>query len=386
VDRTAVDPPSVKRGKTSRRGPTLRAASFEDYEQIDRLGSRHGLKAESYEDWSNLWLGNPSYREVRAGWNIGWVLEDENRRIVGSMGNIPLAYEFEGRRVLVASGHSWVVEPEYRGAGLSLLDRLINQPGVDLYVNSTNSAAGAPSVNALQCKHVPVGVWDESGFWITHYQGFVQSFLTLRNFPLAGPLSYPLSAAVALKDRLTSKTWGAGDVEVQACPAFDERFDEFWVELKRRNPHLLLAVRTREALAWHYKALLSSNRLWIATVVNGPRLVAYAVFDRSDKTGIGLKRVRLVDFQSLDGDDDAQVLPLLSWALRKCRGEGIHVLEHFGRWLEKGGLLDGIAPYRRRLPSWIHVYRANDPALAEKLRDPRAWAPSLFDGDASLVC
>jgi hypothetical protein len=48
-------------------------------------------------------------------------------------------------------------------------------------------------------------------------------------------------------------------------------------------------------------------------------------------------------------------------------------------------VLDRIAPYRRRLPAWIYVYRANDPGLAESLRDPQVWVPSLFDGDASLV-
>jgi hypothetical protein len=383
VDRTE-GLPSLKRGRKPRRGPTLRAASFEDYEQIDRLGSRYGLKAKSYEEWSNLWLGNPLYREVQDRWSIGWVLEDEDHRIVGSVGNIPVSYQLGERGILAASSHSWVAEPEYRSAALLLLDNLINQRGVDLFITTTNSAASTPGTDAFQCARVPVGVWDESAFWITHHRGFVESFLTLRNYPLAKPLSYPLSAAAFLKDRLTGKAWGGSDVEIKACPAFDERFDEFWVELKARCPHLLLAVRTREVLEWHYKSLLSSNRLWIAAVVDGPRLVAYAVFDRSDKPSIGLKRVRLVDFLSLDGGA-ALLLPLLSWALRKCQDEGIHVLEHFGRWLEKGALLDRIAPYRRRLPTWIYVYRANDPGLAERLKDPRVWVPSLFDGDASLV-
>jgi hypothetical protein len=384
VDRTADGVPSVKRGKKRPRGPKLRPANFEDYEQIDRLGSRYGLKAKSYEEWSNLWLGNPLYQQIQAGWDIGWVLEDEDHRIVGSVGNIPVSYQFEGRTILAASSHSWVAEPEYRSAALLLLDHLINQRGVDLFVTTTNSAASTPGVDAFQCTRVPVGVWDESAFWITGHRGFVESFLTLKNYPLAKPLSYPLSAAVFLKDLLARKAWGAGDVEVKACPAFDERFDDFWAELKTRSPHLLLAVRTREVLEWHYKSLLSSNRLWIATVSDGSRLVAYAVFDRSDKSAIGLKRVRMVDFQSLDGGT-ATLLPFLSWALKKCREEGVHVMEHFGRWLEKGGLLDGIAPYRRRLPTWIYVYRANDPRLAESLRDPRVWVPSLFDGDASLV-
>jgi hypothetical protein len=34
---------------------------------------------------------------------------------------------------------------------------------------------------------------------------------------------------------------------------------------------------------------------------DGRRLVAYAIFDRPDNPKYGLRRVRLVDFQSLDG-------------------------------------------------------------------------------------
>ena len=383
VDSPAQAAKAAKVRPKGGRGPKLRQASFTDYDQIAQLESQYGLKAKSYEEWSHLWLGNPLYRELEGGWSIGWVLEDDNNQIVGSMGNIPLLYEFEGRRLLAASGRSWVAAPEHRSAALLLLDHVINQRHVDLYVNTTVNPASAAAVGVFQCLRVPVGIWDESAFWITHYQGFLASFLARENWRLAKPLRYPLSAAVYLKDRLMKKALGAGDVEVKACPAFDDRFEDFWVDLKGRNPHLLLAVRTREVLEWHYKYALLNNRLWIVTVLDGPRIVAYAVFDRRDNE-FGLKRARLVDFQSLEGGT-ALLSPLVSWALKRCRVEGIHVLENVGRWLEKGELFDTIAPYRRKLPTWVYFYRANNPALAQSLRERRAWAPSLFDGDASLV-
>jgi hypothetical protein len=384
VSHTAEGLEAARSGRKPRRGPRLRPARFEDHEQIDRLGSRYGLKPKSYEEWSHLWLGNPVYQDVQDRWSIGWVLEDENARIVGSMGNIPVTYELDGRTLLAASGHAWVTEPEYRSAALLLLDRVVSQQGVDLFVNTTNSAASTPGVDALQCIRVPAGLWDQSAFWITGYRGFLRSYVALKHPSLANPLSYPLAAAVFVKDRLMRKTWRANDAQIRVCPAFDERFDEFWVALKRRQPGMLLAVRTREVLEWHFKSLLTSNRLWIAGVADGERLAAYAIFDRSDKPALGLKRVRLVDFQSLDGGP-ALLPPLLAWALGRCRDEGIHVLEYFGRWLEEGEVVGTIAPYRRRLPTWIFLYRAHDPALAQRLQDRRAWAPTLYDGDASLV-
>jgi hypothetical protein len=230
---------------------------------------------------------------------------------------------------------------------------------------------------------VPVGVWDEYAFWIPNYQDFLRRFLTRKNYPLAKPLSYPLSAAVFFRDWITKKPLSSGDVEVEVCPTFDERFDDFWADLRKCSQHLLLAVRTREVLEWHYKYALSDNRVWIVTVVDRSRIVAYAIFDKKEYPS-GLKKVRLVDFVSLDGGTTL-LAPLLVWALRKCREDGVHKLVSIGRWLAKGEWLESIAPYRGKLPAWMYFYRANSPGLAERLRDGTAWAPSLFDGDAGLL-
>ena len=347
------------------------------------LESRYGLERRSYEEWSHLWLDNPFYRELQPGWAIGWVLEDANKQIVASVSNIPLWYEFQGKKILAATGRAQVAEPEYRSASLFLLDRLINQRNVDLYLNNTMTAEAAPSFSAFECPRVPVGVWDESAFWITHYRGFFESLLTRKSYSLAKSLSFPLAAVASLKDRVAALPLRYDDVEVVVCPGFDDRFDEFWTDLRGRNPHLLLAVRTREVLEWHFRYAQRNNRLWIGTVVDGPRLAAYAILDRRDNAQIGLKRARLVDFQSLDGSTTL-LAPLLSWAVRKCRDEGIHTLENTGRWLEKGELITSVAPHRRRLSTWTYFYRAINPGLTESLRDRRAWAPSLFDGNASL--
>jgi hypothetical protein len=369
--------------KNPGRGTRLREASYRDYEQIAALESRYGLGIVSPERWHHIWLNNPEYRDLQRCWTIGWVIEDDNGQIVASIGNVPLSYELAGKRILAVSGRSWVADLPYRSKALSLLDRVINQPNVDLYLNNTVSPKSANAVNVFDCSRVPVGLWDESAFWITNYQGFVERLLATKAHGLAKPLSYPFSAAAFLKDRLTTKGLRAGDVEVKFVAAFDDRFDDFWTDLKRINPHVLLAVRTREVLEWHFKYALLDNRLWIATVVDNTRVAAYAIFDRQNSGAFGLTRTRLVDFQSLDGST-ALLEPLLCWTLRTCRNEGIHVLEIVGRWLEKGEFIEAVAPHRRKLEAWRFVYRANNPGLATTLRDPRTWAPSQFDGDATL--
>ena len=278
------------------------------------------------------------------------------------------------------SGRSWVADVAYRSKALSLLDRVINQPNVDLYLNNTVSPNAVNAVSAFDCSRVAVGLWDEFAFWITNYQGFVERLLAKKTSRLAKLLSYPFSAAAFLKDRLTSKGLHGGDVEVKSVAAFDDRFDDFWTSRNGMNSHVLLAVRTREVLEWRFKYALLENRLWIATVVDSPRLVAYAIFDRLDSRTFGVTRMRLVDFQSLDGTT-ALLEPLLCWALVKCRSKGLHMLEIVGRWLEKGEFIETVAPHRRKLEAWRFMYRANNASLATTLRDPRACAPSLLDGE-----
>src|SRR5437016_4936645 len=59
----------------------------------------------------------------------------------------------------------------------------------------------------------------------------------------------------------------------------------------------------------------------------------------------------LEDEQSLE-NGPSMLGSLLSWILRKCRSEGNHMLEHTGRWLEKGGIHGS----RRTLPVEIHIF------------------------------
>jgi hypothetical protein len=98
---------------------------------------------------------------------------------------------------------------------------------------------------------------------------------------------------------------------------------------------------------------------------------------------LGLKRLRLIDFQSLDGKNEL-VVPMISQALKRCRHEGIHMLEIIGFGPEKQRIINSIAPHRRVLSSWLYFYKTSDHYLAKALQDPRSWDPSCLDGDASL--
>jgi len=361
---------------------SIREATFEDYPQIAAVQTRNGLKPKIREEWEHFWTDNPVFKKL-SNWPIGWVAENENGEIVGYIGNIPLSCHFQGREIIASGTHAVVMDTGYRAYASFLLRRQLNQKAAQLNLSSTANPNSSRMAEAMRCLRVPAGNWSQSVFWITNHRGFLASALERKGWPKV--LAYPASAALSLKDRFSNAhAWAhQNGCQVSTCSMFDERFDRFWMELKTAYPDRLLANRSREVLQWHFKYALAQNRAWIVTVGDDSRLLAYAVFYKRDNPAFDLKRVRLIDFQILNGNSHLLV-PMLSWGLLRCQKEGVHMLEAFGFRPEKQSVIDSLNPYRRQLPSWLYYYKTRDKALLEQLRNPGVWDPTSFDGAANL--
>lgn len=361
----------------------VRGVSLEDHAQVAELESRHSLETKTTDEWRHLWVNNPTYKELAKNWPLGWALEDSNRKIVGYIGNIPLSYEFQGKKLLVATSHAWVVDSQYRSYSILLLEYFFAQTNVDLYLTTTLNRAAFDGFQLFKPSPVPVGDWDSTRFWITNYSGFLCSLLTAKGVPFAKPLSYALSLPAFLKDQLSRRSNRSNEISVEFIPHFDERFDAFWEDLKSIRSRFLLATRTRETLDWHFKYALLRDEAWIVCITDGSRLLAYSIFYCQDNAKFGLKRVRLADFQCLT-DDNSLLLPILCAALERCRCDGIHMLEVAGLCPAKTQVIEKLGPYQRKLSTWYAFYKANGALISECLRDPKAWDLSWFDADSSL--
>jgi hypothetical protein len=311
-------------------------------------------------------------------------MESAGGEIVGSISNIPASYHFRGELLLGAASAGWVVDADYRCFSLALLNRFAEQKDVDLTFSTTTSRFAEVGFRIFRFSRVPLGRWDQSAFWITDYLGFLNGFLKKKSTPLARILRYPTAAALVFRNKLRNSGLeeDTSRWDIEPCTEFDGRFDEFWEELTRENPNSLLSVRTSEALRWHFSCSLKQQNVWILTAARGSRLVAYAIFDRQDRLDWDLKRVRLVDFQFLKSFEGV-LRSALIWTLNECRNQGIHMLE-CGCLLDRPGFPKIAAPYRRTLHSWLYYYKAKPASLSNTLQAPDVWAPSFYDGDASL--
>jgi len=369
-------------GKVTSSATKIREAALQDYAQIAALQKRNGMPAKTQQQWEHLWTDNPVFQRLEK-WPIGWVAENEANEVVGYIGNIPLAFHFGGRELLSCCIHAIIVEPRYRGCAGFLLRRMLRQKTPDFILTNTANSNSAKLNDAFRQPRVPTGHWDRSVYWITEYRGFLAG--ALKNKGLPAVLARPAAALLRLRDRfIKANHWMTSNQgKVQSCTGFDERFDVFWDTLKRTHPERLMADRSRATLQWHFHHPLADGKAWVATVGNGKELAAYAVFLRQDNTEVGLRRVRMVDFQTLNGDVQLLV-PLLAWAVNECQKQGIHMLEAFGFRPEKQRVIETVAPYRRTFPWWWYYYQTVNPSLKTPLQNPDAWDPSQYDGDASL--
>jgi hypothetical protein len=265
------------------------------------------------------------------------------------------------------------------------LSKFFGQKNVDLFVNTTVNAKAAKLQEAFHALRVPAGAWDRSAFWVTNYRAFTASLMARKGMAGVTSLSYPLSAGLFVRDTLARNVlWGRHNgVRPQFGAQFDERFDVFWEQIRTHRAQELLATRSRQALDWHFRHSLASNKAWLLTVSKGDELAAYAILCRQDNPSYELQRMRLIDFQALPGQTEL-LRPILSHALQRCHDEGVHMLEAMGFSAEKQRVIDSTAPHYRELGAWRYFYKAKDEELAKRLRDPEVWDPCCFDGDASL--
>jgi hypothetical protein len=97
----------------------LRPAVFADAEAINKVHLRNGMGTFDTASWRFCWESYPFAQEF-ANVPIGWVMEPSDGTVVGTIGNVHIMYEMNGRRFKTAIAAAWAVDPPSRGKSLSL--------------------------------------------------------------------------------------------------------------------------------------------------------------------------------------------------------------------------------------------------------------------------
>jgi hypothetical protein len=362
--------------------PRLREASFADFADIHRLESEFFSEVFPLDERRAVFEENPLWPRLADRWPVGWVLEDSSGTIVGSVTNVPSRYLYRGEEKICANGHSWVTTFEHRAYAALLMDEYFNQDGVDL---ALTPVVGPDALGIWRAygTPMPLGEWTRIAYAVTNRRAFAREALAMLGVPWAAGLSVPVAAALAAKEALRPRSLPEtpDGVEIVESRGFDERFEVFWEELRAREHDMLLAVRDRATLEWHFGLPLRAGRLWVYTANRDGRIRAYLVIKQLDRAN-GIHSMMLIDYQTVDTAID--LLPgLVRAAASRCASEGNSVLEHRGCEVPKMRSFDEFAPYRRNTGAWAFHFLAFDPVLAAELTRPTVWDPSDYDGGVS---
>jgi hypothetical protein len=372
--------------------PVIREACYSDCEAIGALKRRNGLSTELTTDrWVGLWRENPAMPQDQSV-PIGWVLEHEGN-VVGYLGNIPIHYEFRGKRLLAAAASGFAVDTEYRSHSLRLSAAFFSQKNVDFLLNTTANMAVGTVFQLCKAQKISQADYDKALLWIVDMRGFATSLLRHRGHgarvsAFGGAMLAPALRFAALfrkhgRVRLPEEV-AACETSVLEANAIGVAFDEFWQRTLADRAECLLADRSARALRWHFgPGSARARQTRIVCAWRASRLAGYAALTHEDTENIGLTRSRIADLIA-DGDDPDIIDALLHATFQQARADGSHVLELIGfpKRIRARSVAGGA--YVRQLPSWPFWYKVVAPDLSESFSRETTWYGCSYDGDASL--
>ncbi|HYL83570.1 MAG TPA: hypothetical protein VE263_05000 [Candidatus Angelobacter sp.] len=366
---------------------SLREAQFSDFEQVCALNLRLGQGPDSVENWRRLWRENPALAGTKEAAPIGWVLETSHE-IVGFLGSIPLQYEFRGAVLRAAATCRFAVDPAYRAFSHLLVVSFFRQKNIDLFLNTTATAAAAKMMTAVKASPMPQSDYGTVLFWVLDARQFtkavfdkmgVQKSLQGAGSAIAALL---LKADRAIRSRAPRATSSKYRIQKTSVHEAGPEFERLWSDFARHTPRLW-ARHSWEVLRWHFDPPGNRRVSVVLGCYAGDELMGYAVVRHEPCCAGEIRRSLVADLLARE-DDPEVVEQLLAAALGSAQDAGCHVLEVMGFPDSIRQVARRSKPYARGYPAHPFYFKARDRDLQEALIDRDAWYACPFDGDATL--
>ena len=353
----------------------IRTATFADAQAIAQVHKRNGMGDLDVVFWRSRWEAYPFAAEFR-DIPIGWVLETEDRSIVGILDNVHMLYELEGKRLKGAITSGWAVDPAYRGKSLQLMTTSLRQKGVDLWMDTSANLAASQILTAMKIPRIPIPDYGAPCFWAVRPRAFAQAALVRKAIPGAALLAWPAGLALLTRDIFRGSGRGRQKSTVRRIREFDDRFEGFWRNISTGSKRLR-AVRTRAVLEWRFRADLPSGGGVIVVAEQGATLLGYAVLVHREGSELGMSLYDVADLQA-ERDDPSIIRDLLLGCINIAREDGVDAVKFMSGTPAKRAPADSLLPYTYRLPLWQQYFRASS-ELSAQLSTPDAWDFSYFD-------
>jgi hypothetical protein len=286
----------------------------------------------SAEKWRLLfrvfWEENPAYHP---GMPRGWILEDNQNRIRGFIGNIPFRFLVAGKKGMAAASAGWFVQPAFRGIhSLKLLKAFSNQENIDILLSTTPNDIVKNILIKLGFRHLPLP-FNQTEYWLilNLEKAFVPA---IKNRYPSSPtwllnilamMVYPLKPVFSsgLSHHWSWGKLGNSEYDFSICHNCDESFTEFWEENRKHFSSTL--YRDAETLNWlYFSPLVVQKRIVVqCTSRDSQKLAGYFVYDLLSVAGSQAKMMQLKDFV-IPGLSSSFLREFLSFSMQLAEESG----------------------------------------------------------------
>lgn len=357
----------------------IRTANYDDLEEIKALCARNGLNIKKINQ--KIWRELPAIKEFK-NIPIGWVLESDNKKIVGVLLNFFMNYKLNEKNYKAAIGSSWAVDGEYRKGGFALFDRWINQKKIDLIIDGTATERLAKILTAFKFKNVPTKDYDKVMYWILDYPQFIKTVLKKKIKIFIGPLNFVAGLVLKFYDLIIGRNKIFDSKKnVIEVKYFNHKFDDFWNKLPKKNK--FIAERTSAMLKWHFESAMNKQKISVLALYYENNLNGYIIIMRADNNDIGLKRMQIIDIQTLSNNEETATA-LITNAIIYAQKQGVYVLELIGFGQDIRRQAAKMNPYVRKLSYSPFFYKLINKELKNTFSEKVEWNASLYEGDGSL--
>jgi hypothetical protein len=337
------------------------------------------------EQFSLWWAKNPAYT---IGIPRGWVL-DNDTRIVGFLGNIPVRYRIRGSLGIAAASNSWYVEPPFRGFySLRLFMEFMKQNHVSLYLFKEEE--DEPEVMKILARYkytmhiLPRSM--KEYVYITNVRNLdilLVKFLFSGKVPELSDLSelYKrlgfLFFACLYQKPLTSPAVPKEEFVSSVCTHCDDSFFRLWEPFMQSCDTAL--SRDTETLNWLYFSQGRPNKRLVIQCrkTSDDSLAGYMVFEFIRKKPTDAGYMFLLD--SCIADNDPRVLSsLLSFAIGVAHGENIAFLVAWADDEKTEAFLRRTFPLRRIARHYRFTRFPDTVQAVENEQNPAKVCPSMI--------
>ena len=363
----------------------LREIQIEDYIQIKKLHTKYKLKILDKDEWINFWSENPCILVSDTPIPMGWVLENEQNEIVGSISNIPKEYYYDNKKYVVACSHAWVVEDKFRLEAFSLLKNFFSQKNIDVFIVTTANEGSAKIWIRYGAKKVPLPTFQNSMFLVLNLEKLIYSFLKRKKIYLGKIIEkfiFYLSFVLLYKKINFWKNINQSKV-VTINEIIDSKFDDFWKNYKSEFKYKFLQCRSASWIKWHIQKKIENNKAWIMTVVENKKLLGYAICLEKNNEKIALKRITIIDLVSLKDNEEVH-LSLIKGCISESKKRGYHMLEVVGFKNLKRKIFYKFKTFNRKFSNFPFYYKNGKLIDKNFLSTEDIWDSSLIDGDSFL--